>query len=198
MYKRQVFSLYDGDYAAPLLSAPPVIPGAVRMQLVTNPRVLGYTFNPVSFFLGYDAAGELVGVVAEVNNTYGGRHRYTLDDRHRTGPRTFRTDRTFFVSPFLHGPMHYDWKFDVPPGGPVAIEMLVVDRDTDERVLTARFTATRTPLSDRALALAALRYPFMTLRVIGLIYAEALVLHARRAKFARPDPATHAPVSTRW
>jgi DUF1365 family protein len=50
--------------------------------LVTNLRFAGYAFNPVSFFLRY-AGDDLVGVTAEVNNTYGGRHCYALDDSNR-------------------------------------------------------------------------------------------------------------------
>ena len=41
-------------------------------------RVLGYVFNPLSLFWCHDADGVLRHVVAEVHNTYGGRHAYLL------------------------------------------------------------------------------------------------------------------------
>ena len=74
------------------------------MTLVTNLRVLGYVFNPASFFLCRDAAGELRVVVVEVHNTYGERHLYTLraGERRRRGPPFVGSmDKAFFVSPFI-------------------------------------------------------------------------------------------------
>jgi DUF1365 family protein len=41
-------------------------------------RVLGYVFNPLSLFWCHDADGVLRHVIAEVHNTYGGRHAYLL------------------------------------------------------------------------------------------------------------------------
>ena len=49
-----------------------------RVLLLTNLRVLGYVFNPVSFFYCYGAGGELVCIVAEVSNTFGERLPYLL------------------------------------------------------------------------------------------------------------------------
>jgi hypothetical protein len=42
------------------------------------PRVLGYVFNPVSFWFCHDRGGALRAVLAEVNNTFGERHNYLL------------------------------------------------------------------------------------------------------------------------
>src|ERR1700722_2389533 len=53
-----------------------VVPHHILMLAMT--RTFGYVFNPISVFWGYDAAGECVCVVAEVHNTYGGRHTYLL------------------------------------------------------------------------------------------------------------------------
>jgi DUF1365 family protein len=84
---RNLFALHDRDYeggAAGLLAAQRDLlaanglPAPHTTRLVTQLRVLGYVFNPVSFFLHYDATGALSSVVAEVNNTYGGRRRYVL------------------------------------------------------------------------------------------------------------------------
>lgn len=166
-------------------------------RLVTNLRVVSYTFNPVSFFLDYDAGGALIGAIAEVNNTYGGRHRYVLGPAHRLpGPRVgFRHVRELFVSPFLHGEVRYDFWFDAPlDGAALAIEMHV-SRPSGERVLTARLEGGRAPMSDRTLAAAALRYPFMTAQVIGLIHWQALKLRRAHVPYRRPD-VDHRPLPT--
>ena len=47
-------------------------------MLLTNLRLLGYVFNPVSYFYCYGADGELAAIVAEVGNTFGERHPYLL------------------------------------------------------------------------------------------------------------------------
>jgi hypothetical protein len=49
-----------------------------RDRLQCFPRVFGYVFNPVSFWFCHDRAGALIAVLAEVNNTFGGRHSYLL------------------------------------------------------------------------------------------------------------------------
>ena len=50
-------------------------------------RVLGYVFNPLSVFWCHDAQGVLRHVVAEVHNTYGGRHAYLLPPPATSPPR---------------------------------------------------------------------------------------------------------------
>lgn len=129
---RNLFALHDRDYEAGAaglaagladLLAANRLPAPHTTRLVTNLRVAGYVFNPVSFFLNYDAAGGLGSVIAEVNNTYGGRRRYVLGPAQRLpaarspGRVGFRHIRELFVSPFLHGEATYDWWFDAPLDG---------------------------------------------------------------------------------
>jgi DUF1365 family protein len=59
-----------------------------RILLLTHLRYLGYCFNPVSFFYCFDRAEHLRVVLAEVSNTFGGRHNYWL--RPDSVSRTFR------------------------------------------------------------------------------------------------------------
>ncbi|TIA13664.1 hypothetical protein D6C81_07076 [Aureobasidium pullulans] len=46
--------------------------------LVTAPKFLGYSFNPVSFWYIYDSSRKLTMMVLEVNNTFGERRLYLL------------------------------------------------------------------------------------------------------------------------
>jgi DUF1365 family protein len=206
--RRNVYSIDPRDYTTPLASQ-----GAAT-RVVTNLRVLGYVFNPVSFFLTYDGARPSA-MVAEVNNTYGGRRCYALaandriapdglteHDVHRVSPDErrvgFRVDRDFFVSPFLHGELRYDFWLDAPlDGDRLAIEMHAHDHAHDHaasprRVFTARFAGERIPLTDRALARVSVRYPWITAQVIGLIHWQALKLRALGAPYRRPG-ADHRP-----
>jgi DUF1365 family protein len=202
--RRNLFALHDRDYEAgehglstalaDLLAANR-LPAPCATRLVTNLRVAGYVFNPVSFFLNYDAAGALASVIAEVNNTYGGRRRYVLGPDHRIADRDrvgFRHVRELFVSPFLHGPASYDFWFDAPlDGDRLAITMHVARPSGDaigERILVAELAGTRRPLTDRGLLAAAVRYPLMTAQVIGLIHLEAIKLWLRGVPYFRPGP----------
>ncbi|CAN5881551.1 DUF1365 domain-containing protein [soil metagenome] len=204
---RNVMSLHDRDYdngaqdldqsLASLRSEHSLLAPA-STTLVTNLRVANYVFNPVSFFLDYDAAGSLTNVIAEVNNTYGGRHRYVLGPAQRLPGETdrvgFRTARTFFVSPFLHGDRTYDWWFPAQRDPAQLAITMHVDTRANERVFTAAMAGARKPFTDRAIAMAALRYPLMTAQVIGLIHLEALILRYRhKVPYRTPGP-DHRPL----
>jgi len=49
-----------------------------RITALLQARVLGYVFNPLSLYWCHDADGTLRHIIAEVHNTYGGRHAYVL------------------------------------------------------------------------------------------------------------------------
>jgi DUF1365 family protein len=208
--RRNLFSFDDRDYAATLspttraagsltdtladLRAANGLAVPHTTRLITNLRVAGYVFNPVSFFLDYDAAGSVIGAIAEVNNTYGGRLRYVLGPQHRIAEGGFRHVRELFVSPFLHGEATYDFHFDAPlDAAGVRIEMRV--HHAEQRTLTARLTGTRMPLADRTLAATAVRYPLMTAQVIGLIHYEAIKMRLAGVPYRRPR-ADHRPLAT--
>ena len=80
-------------------------PEVERVLVLTQPRVLGYVFNPVSFYYCHDVAGALHSIVAEITNTpWKERHSYVLPvagaDRHGAALRwDFR--KAFHVSPFM-------------------------------------------------------------------------------------------------
>jgi hypothetical protein len=63
-----------------LLASEGVADADGEVWLHTYPRVLGYVFKPVSFWYCHRADGTLAAVVAEVNNTFGERHCYLLDE----------------------------------------------------------------------------------------------------------------------
>lgn len=80
-----------------------------RILMLANARVLGYTFNPISVFWCHDRSGALRCVVAEVHNTYGGRHAYVVqtDERGRA-----RVAKELYVSPF--NPVDGEYRLSLP------------------------------------------------------------------------------------
>ncbi|KIV96914.1 hypothetical protein PV10_00727 [Exophiala mesophila] len=70
--------------------------------LVTAPRFLGFSFNPVSFWYLYDRTKTLRSMILEVNNTFDERRMYFLPaDPNPSKPRfTNAWAKDFHVSPF--------------------------------------------------------------------------------------------------
>src|SRR5580698_8512811 len=89
-----------------------------RVLLLCYPRLLGYTFNPLSVYFCYRAGDELALVIYEVRNTFGDIHTYVLPVKpgeiSDAGIRQQQT-KLFFVSPFIEMAMRYHFRVS-PPG----------------------------------------------------------------------------------
>jgi DUF1365 family protein len=160
-----------------------------RVMLVTLPRVLGYLFNPVSFYFCYDRAGQPVAALAEVTNTFKEMKPFVLGPGTRQGAAfALRTPKYFYVSPFTDMDVAFDFTLRVP-GEKLSVQ--IDDYDAGRRTLTSTLTGRRQPLTDAALAWFTLKYPFITLKVITLIHWHALRLYLKKvpwfAKAARPE-----------
>jgi uncharacterized protein len=165
-------------------------PTGWRITLVTNARVLGYVFNPASFYLCRDAVGVLRMVVVEVHNTHLERHLYTLRRRpNREGgagetPDRFvgAMDKAFYVSPFLDMEGHYTVHvLDEPTRLRIAID----ERRDGAPVLSASLVLERRRLTDRAVLRAFATNPLVTQKTIALIHWHALRLWRRGVAFRR-------------
>lgn len=158
-----------------------------RIDVLCYPRLLGYAFNPLSVYFCHQASGRLAAIIYEVHNTFGERHAYviTVDDDAGAVIRQ-QDDKDFFVSPFI--PMDCAYKFRIqPPDEHVRVVMRV--EDGDGLLLAASFSGKRRPFSDKLLAVAALRYPLMTFKVIAGIHWEALRLWFKGAPYFQHRPA---------
>src|SRR3954468_21016109 len=88
-----------------------------RVLLLCYPRLLGYTFNPLSVYFCYRADGELALMIYEVRNTLGDIHPYVRpvapDEISDAGVRQ-QQDKQFYVSPFVEMAMRYHFRI-LPP-----------------------------------------------------------------------------------
>jgi len=143
------------------------------IRLLTHLRSFGHCFNPVSFYYCYDAAGQtLETIVAEITNTpWKERHCYVIRGRQ------LKTAKRFHVSPFMPMDLEYRWHFN-EPGPRLAIHMQNIQRG--RRLFDATLSLTRREISGASLALALLRFPFATLRVVAGIHWQAALLWLRR------------------
>ena len=157
-----------------------------RITLVTNARVLGHVFNPVSLYLCRDATGTLRVVLAEVGNTHGERRVYTLQPA-AADDATFRAeaDKAMYVSPFVGMRARYRFRIIDDARLSVTIEEFEPETATDAPVLVAGFALDRRPLTTGWLARTLLRHPLITLATISLIHLHALRLWRLGVPFLR-------------
>lgn len=173
--------------------------------LVTMPRVFGYVFNPVSFYLCLDGVGALRVVVCEVHNTFGEQHRYVCanPDGSAITPDSFlRAEKVFHVSPFLDRSGHYRFRFDLKKDT-LGIWIDYYDAQQKKQVITSLMGAF-SPLTPGALRRAFWRHPLVPLKSICLIHWQALKLVTKGIRYilkprpmAQKNTATHGIVLDR-
>ena len=162
-------------------------PAGWRVTLVTNLRALGYVFNPASFYLCRDAAGDLRTVIVEVHNTHGERYLYSLHSRIDGNALVGSMDKAFYVSPFID----MTGRYAVRVRDEASRLRITINEDPgDGLLLHTSLDLARRPLTDRMVLRMFVRHPFMTHRTIGLIHLHALRLWLRGARFHRHSEAT--------
>lgn len=120
----RLFSFFDQDHGAGNANSLtwiehilheneiPNVDGEIWLQ--TFPRVLGYVFNPVSFWICTRANGQVQTVLAEVNNTFGERHCYLLHKESGEALKsgeTYSSKKVFHVFPFCEVRGEYHFRF---------------------------------------------------------------------------------------
>ncbi len=159
----------------------------LNILLLTQPKIMGYVFNPVSFWLAYEGS-DLRAVIAEVTNTFGERHSYLCANKDFT-PITplcqISAEKIFHVSPFQGVAGTYQFTFDITQQ---RVSIRIAYKNKTQGVI-ATLIGDRTPLTNFGLIRSVIRRPIGALRTITLIYWQALWLKAKGATFhPRPKP----------
>jgi uncharacterized protein len=165
-----------------------------EIWLHTFPRVLGFVFNPVSFWFCHQASGELKAIVAEVNNTFGERHTYLLRPSNATslswGQELF-TEKIFHVSPFFDVIGQYRFRFMQQSSdleNPKYVSRIDYFQNNVHTLMTS-ISGTEYPLNNATKWKAILRFPFLTMSVVLKIHWQAVKLWFKGAKFyKKPKP----------
>ena len=175
------------------LDAAGIATGRGRIRLLCFPRVLGYTFNPLSIFFCDDADGRLAAILYEVHNTFGDRHVYLFRIDGAAGAGTSRpavlthaTDKVFHVSPFIDMTPRYRFRLREPGD---TLSILIRETDAQGDLLLATLHGEAVTFNDRNLAKLLVTHPLMTLKVMTAIHWEALKLWWKGARYhPRPEP----------
>ncbi|MFJ4189228.1 DUF1365 domain-containing protein [Kitasatospora sp. NPDC089509] len=166
--------------------------GDGQVLMLTQARSLGYVFNPLTVYWCRDASGRPLCTVAEVHNTYGGRHRYLLPpDPEGRG----ETAKDFPVSPFF--PVDGRYRMVLPEPGE-RLRLTVHLERGGHPAFTATVLGTARPAGPAALLRAALTHPFATwavslhIRYRGIrLWLDGLPVHPRPG--ARPSRSVPKP-----
>ncbi|MFE0677372.1 DUF1365 domain-containing protein [Streptomyces sp. NPDC058867] len=153
--------------------------------MLTHARVLGHVFNPLTLYWCHDPDGVRRCVVAEVHNTYGGRHCYLLVP---DASGTARTAKEFYVSPFF--PVDGRYRMRLPPPDD-RLDLTVHLEREGGRPFTATVHGTRRDVTRGTLLRLALRHPWSTLAVSAAIRFHGIRLYLRGLP-VQPRPA-HRP-----
>lgn len=214
----RLFGFHDRDHGdggddalawAEALLAREGVPVAADSEiwLQTFPRVAGYAFKPVSFWLVVRRDGSLQAVLAEVNNTFAERHCYLLAGPDVAWGATLSADKVFHVSPFCAVQGRYRFRFALtwqtapaaiagngPQGlpGTLTPDRLVarVEHDgPDGPLIVTSISGRLEPLTASAIRRFLWRTPLLTLGVFVRIHWQALALWRKRVPyFTKPQP----------
>ena len=153
-----------------------------RVLLLCYPRLLGYTFNPLSVYFCYRADGELALLIYEVRNTFGDIHPYVLPvlsgEISDAGVRQ-QQDKLFYVSPFIEMAMRYQFRV-LPPGE--RVQLRILETDNEGPALAATFNGRYRMLNTKELLRAFFGLPLVTMKIMAAIHWEALRLWLKGAR----------------
>lgn len=164
------------------------VAGISDITLVTTPRYFGYGFNPISYWLCYDAQDQLRAILCEVHNTFGEDHTYlclpkkdgVIDENTQT-----TTQKVFHVSPFMEREGYYDFRFKISANH-FASWIDYFDNEGQKMLVTSLMGQLR-PWTSKAYRKLVWQYPLNSLKTIGLIHWQALKLALKGLRYI-PKP----------
>ena len=144
-----------------------------EIELQTFPRLLGFVFNPVSFWFCYSGS-EIVATIAEVNNTFGDTFAYVMR------PDNLEKQKVLQVSPFFQIAGKYDFSF-LNAGNKQ--QATINYYKNGQRLLIASIDGFPKEWTTCNVLLAWLTHPLMTFAVVFYIHFNALILFFKGIPF---------------
>jgi len=152
--------------------------GSIRM--LCFPRFLGYVFNPITIFFCHNVDGSPHSSVIEVGNTFHELKPYLVPKVVGLGNFETRVPKHYYVSPFSPVDLEFHFRLHVPDE---KLRIFIDDYDAEGKVLISTLTGQRRELTLTNLVKLTAEFPFVTLKVIGLIHWQAFLLWLKRVPF---------------
>lgn len=156
-----------------------LMPEDGELMVVTMPRVLGYEFNPVSFWLTLNKDKQLCAVIAEVHNTFGERHNYICahaDRRPIRASDVITAQKLFHVSPFMPRQGRYKFRFDLNLEDNKLGIWIDYEQPDGRLDLSTSLLGHLQPYTRENRQRFFWQIPWLSLKVMGLIHWQALKL----------------------
>jgi DUF1365 family protein len=153
--------------------------GSIRM--LCFPRLLGYTFNPITIYFCFGADGSPWTSIVEVGNTFHELKPY-LVPLSPGGDSDFeiRVPKEYYVSPFSSVDLEFHFRFQLPGD---QLRVYIDDYDATGKVLISTLTGTRREMTLSRLVKLTVKFPLLTFRVMWLIHWQALRLWLKRIPY---------------
>ena len=191
--KFNIFSFYDKDHgdrdgtslkdwAFSNLKKFNIKQNISKIKILCYPRIFGYVFNPLSVFYCY-GDNKLKAIFYEVKNTFNEQHTYLFKVT-GTDEITQKCKKKFYVSPFMDMETFYNFKLIDPQE---KLSIIIKQTDHESTILTATQTGVRKEFNLKQLIVNIFKYPLMTIKIIGSIHFEALLLWKKGAIYRKRD-----------
>lgn len=167
-----------------------------RITLITSPRYFGYVFNPVSFFACFDDNDKVIGLITQVNNTFGETHVYPLVCEPSEMPVQWRFSKGFFVSPFFDMEGTYEVILE---GEGDSLGVRVDLHREGELAFSATLRGEGSPITRRQLFATLRKFPITSHLTMPRIHGQAMQLYfkARAQVYKRPIPSSPYTIRSR-
>ena len=153
-----------------------------NIKVLCYPRIFGYVFNPLSIFYCYER-DKLIAIFYEVKNTFNEQHTYIFKIKNNE-EIIQKCRKKFYVSPFMDMETYYNFKLLNPND---KLSVFIKQTDANGTILTATQTGDKKEFNFKQLAINFLKYPLMTIKIIGSIHYEALLLWKKGAIYRKRD-----------
>ena len=159
-----------------------------NITLITMPRIFGYVFNPVSFWLCLDKNDNLRAVISEVNNTFGETHSYlshNSDKSEITINNCLETKKLFHVSPFFKREGYYKFRFNFNNIKNILNIEIDYYNSKNEKLLITSLKGKLIDFNNKNLLILFLKHPLINLKTIFMIHFQALKLVSKSIKYQK-------------
>ncbi|RYG21637.1 MAG: DUF1365 domain-containing protein [Chitinophagaceae bacterium] len=170
------------QHVSDYLKAHKVEIGDGKIMLLTNLAVLGYNFNPVSFYFCFDENAQPLCAIAEISNTYREMKLFFFgkEELHHLSFKQ-QIKKEFYVSPFIDLDAFFDFNLTIPTD---KLEIKIDDYDKNgNRFFISTLTGKSIPLTTRNMLRHFFSMPLLPLQVMGLIHWQALKLWFKKLNY---------------
>ncbi|MFI5148660.1 MAG: DUF1365 domain-containing protein [Bacteroidia bacterium] len=160
-----------------------ISPPPSRIMLLTNLNTLGYNFNPVSFYICFDAQDRPLCSIAEISNTFREMKPYLINAKEEGTERfQLNTPKYFYVSPFFDHDASFEFTVSIPSE---KLNIKVDDIKDGRKIFISTLTGEKKVLSDSTMLRYFFSIPLITLKVITLIHWNAMLLWMKKIPYRK-------------